>query len=138
MGTAIMMAAATAGGTQSSLAMIDVPQSGNIIGVEWSNWGALDTTADYMEAQLSFGSTFTSSNDSRQIISHSNMGQMTALTAVGASMGQDHVFVPLPSIPVNAGERLFLHSNGSATTVCNLRAVIHFDFDLDKLPARRR
>lgn len=139
MGTVIGMYGSITGGTHQALATIDVPKAGRLLAVEWSINGDLDTDLDNITAQLSFGSSaaFTT-NDTRQVISIFTLGAVSILSAVGASLGTGNGFTPLPEIPVGAGERLYLHVTASATTPGNVWCNIHFDFDLDQPPARRR
>lgn len=132
------MTATSTGGAESALAQIDVPMNGNIIGVEWNVRAIIDTTADFQTWQLSFGSTISVANDSRQVISNVTIGQIAILTAVGAAVGQGGMYVKIPEIPVGMGERLFLHSQAAAGLVGVALLLIHFDFDLDKVQVRRR
>jgi len=137
MGTAIQMAATSSGGTESALASIDCPMSGNILGVEWSVTADYDTDNDAQFWQVSFGSASTTANDSRQVISNCTMGGLT-FTAGGSVIAGRQQYTKLPDIPVGMGERLYLHSVAAAGVVGTARAVLHFDFDLDKVQVRRR
>lgn len=137
MGTCVQMRAVSTGGTENALASIDVPMNGNIIGVEWSAYCDFDTDSDVQTWQFSFGSTFANVNDSRQVISNITMGWL-GLGAAGIMLGQVNQFVPVPSVPVGMGERLYLHSLAAAGVVGVVLAVLHFDFDLDKVQVRRR
>lgn len=124
------------GGTQSALAQIDVPMSGNILNVDWQVIADLDADAEYIEAQLSFGSAHALANDSRMLISVVQ-GAVSVLTAVGfapKAFGKNH---PI-SIPVSMGERLWLHVDASAGVNSVVVVGILFDFDLDKMLTRRR
>jgi hypothetical protein len=132
------MVATSTGGTENALASIDVPMNGNLIGVEWACNSDMDVTGDDQVWQLSFGSTSSVANDSRQVISNLNMGGYVHLTAVGAVVSQGNRYTPLPDVPVGMGERLYLHSIAAAGVVGRAMAVLHFDFDLDKVQVRRR
>jgi len=132
------MVASSTGGSENALASIDVPQNGNLIGVEWSGRTAIDTTADHQTWQLSFGSTLSTANDSRQVLSNATMGTHTHLTAVGDTVGQVNKFTVIPDVPVGMGERLYLHSSAAAAVVGTVFCLLHFDFDLDKVQVRRR
>jgi hypothetical protein len=136
-GTVIMMVAASTGGTESGLASIDVPLSGALLGVEWAARCFFDTTLDFEEFQLSFGSVFVVSNDSRQVIATTTLGGLV-IGAAASPIGQAAHYVALPDIPVGMGERLFLHAFGSAGAVGVCRCCLHFDFNLDLPKARRR
>lgn len=138
MGSVIQMAGVSTGGLESALAQIDVPLNGAILGVEWACFADLETALDDQIWQLSFGSTFNSGNDSRQVISNATLGGVVHLTAVGAVMGQVNSYTKLPDIPVGMGERLFLHSSAAAGVVGSARCMVHFDFDVDQPKARRR
>lgn len=137
MGTAIMMAGTSTGGTEA-IANIDCPMNGNLVGIEWAGRAIIDTTADFQDWQCSFGSTAVSANDSRQVISNVSVGNHNFLTSVGDAVGRISQFTPLPAIPVGMGERIFLHSIAAAGVVGQIRATLHFDFDLDKVQVRRR
>jgi hypothetical protein len=138
MGTVIMMVATSTGGDQSALASIDVPKDGALIGVDWSGHSIYDTTLDFQLWQLSFGSTLSLINDSRQVISMASFGGMTVFTAVGAAIAMIDKYVHIPDIPVGSGERIFLHSTAAAGVAGIVRGLLHFDFDLDLPRARRR
>lgn len=136
MSSAIMMVATSTGGTESSLAAIDAPQSGRIVGVEWACNTDFDTDNDNQLWQLSFGSTFSQANDSRQVISNISLGSLT-FTAGGSVIGLANGFTAMDII-VQAGERLFLHSSAAAAVVGTARATVHFDFDEARAAVRRR
>lgn len=138
MGTVLQMAAVSTGGVESALASIDVPMNGNIVGVEWVARALWDTTADLQDWQLSFGSTYTDANDSRQVISMCTLGSLVVSTAVGMEVGKENHYTPIPDVPVGMGERLYLHSNAAAGVVGRVKALLHFDFDIDKVQVRRR
>jgi hypothetical protein len=133
-----MVVATSSGGDQSALTSIDVPKDGSLIGVEWAGYTIFDTTLDFQLWQLSFGSTLNNINDSRQIISMATVGGVTVLTSVGAVVGKVEGYTKIPDIPVGAGERIFMHSAAAAAVVGTVRAMVHFDFDLDLPRARRR
>jgi len=137
MGTAILMRAGSTGGTENAIVNIDVPMNGNIIGVEWACRALYDTTSDAQEWQFSFGSASTTSNDSRQVISHISLGGLT-FTAGGSVIAQANGYTKIPDIPVGMGERLYLHSLATAGVVGVANLLVHFDFDLDKVQVRRR
>jgi len=135
-GTNITMVGVGTGGAESGLAQIDVPLSGNIIGVFWTVDADLDADAEVCIAQLSFGSSYSGANDARQVISVVGMraSLVTAAGAVPCSITANHIM----SLPVQMGERLYLHGQATAGVGQNIRAVISFDFDLDRPLARRR
>jgi len=137
MGTVIQMSATSTGGNESGLAQIDIPLNGNLVGVDWAGYTDFDTTADFQLWQLSFGSALVVTNDSRQVIANVTVGFMR-IGAAGIMIGRINHYTPLPQVPVGMGERLFLHSTALAGVVGTIRAMIHFDFDLDKVAVRRR
>lgn len=137
MGTAIMMAGTSTGGTENGLAQIDSPMAGNLVGVDWAGYCDFDTDNDIGFFQLSFGSTNTVQNDSRQVISNFSFGALT-FTAGGSVIGKADHYVPLPDIPIGMGERLWIHGINAAGVVANFRVMLYFDFDLDKVQVRRR
>jgi len=138
MGTIIQMTAVSAGGTEDSLASIDVPLSGNLIGVAFAGYAIVDTTADRGIYQVSFGSAYSGANDARQVIANATFAYHTFLTAVGDAFAVVNSYVPLPDISVGMGERIHLHCVSAAGFVASIWACLHFDFDLDKMPTRRR
>jgi hypothetical protein len=137
MGTVIAMQVTSTGGTESGLAAIDVPKDGALIGVTWACRTFWDTTLDFQDWQLSFGSASSTANDSRQIISEVSLGTMT-IGAAGIMVGQANVYDSIPDIQVGMGERIFLHSIAAVAVVGHVVALLHFDFDLDMPKARRR
>lgn len=135
MGSIIQMYASAT--PANAVAQVDVPMDGMILGVEWSLWLPTDPAGDFaVQAQLSFGSTGVfASNDARQVLSNAVLSG--GLTTSGAQQTSLHQLSPLPELPVGAGERLYIHTNGSAVTI-NLFANVHFDFDINPRPVRRR
>jgi hypothetical protein len=131
------MVATSTGGSESALASIDVPLDGEIIGVEWVIKAAIDTTGDFSQFQLSFGSNLTQQNDSRQVISNCHAGFLL-LGAGGSAVMRGGGFSVLPNISVGMGERLFLHGINAVAMVATAFALISFTFNLDLPKARRR
>jgi len=138
MGTVIQMAGTSVGGPESSIAAIDVPQAGSIVGVSWAVTSFYDTALDAQEWQLSFGSVANFLNDSRQIISSYSSGALVVLSAVGGVVAGGNFHDPLPDVSVAGGERIFLHCAGSAGVVGTVRVKVHFDFEIGRISARRR
>jgi hypothetical protein len=136
MGTVIKMYAAGTGGAQDAVASIDVPMPGHMIGVDWSFYASLAT--DFvLAAQLSFrGSGAFVTNDDRGIVTE--IRNALEITTTGSLQAAWNRYVPIPDIPVMGGERLFLHLTGTAAVASVIVALIHFDFDLDKVSMRRR
>lgn len=136
MGTCIKMYSAITGGAQDAAAVIDVPSPGHLVGVQWGLRATLG--ADFvLSAQLSFRSTPSfSTNDDRGIISEI-LGSLD-LTTSGVGWVNNPGYNLLPDIPVMGGERLYLHISTTASVTGAVVALVHFDFDLDKVSMRRR
>ena len=136
MGTVLKMYGAITGGTQDAIAMIDVPMPGRIIGVQWSLAAVLAT--DYSAfAQLSFrpAGSFTT-NDDRGVLSE--VYALFEITTTGAGNVAVNQYSELPEVPIMGGERLYIHSSATASVAGRVIALLHFDFDLDKISMRRR
>jgi len=136
MGTAVKMYAAGTGGTQDGIASIDVPLSGNLISVWWAvNWsGSAD--ADVFRAQVSFGTAGNfATNDSRQVISE--VRQECQLVTSGELANAINVAHPI-NLPVNQGERVYMHLLVTTSIASQVAAILNFDFDIDRPLARRR
>jgi len=134
MGTVIQMYASAT--PADNVANIDVPKTGNLIGLDWSMSVAASGADFSNRAQLSFGSVSTLNvNDAR---SHIGQCALAAdLTTSGAAVTFVDRYVALPEIPVSAGERLYLHFGGTAISI-TVNLALHFDFDLDQPLTRRR
>ena len=136
MGSVIKMQAAITGGAENAVASIDVPMPGHIIGVQWACNYDLDADTESVVAQLSFRSTLASANDDRGVITEVR-GQLN-LTTSGGSFGGINTYVQLPDLAAMGGERIYIHSSCSAGVTGTVVALVHFDFDLDKIAMRRR
>ncbi len=127
------------GGTEDAVAMIDIPQDGFIIGIDWDAHATLDTS-ETISAELSFISTNQlTTNDVRGRIS-SISAQTTILTAVGASEVSIQKWLGSFDIAVSGGERLFLHVTASAGVASVVRCNLYVDFSgaTTRRSARRR
>ncbi len=121
-----MFAQATA--TADGIASIDVPEDGEIVGIDWdmvasAGFGDLDN----MQIQLSFlaSSQFTT-NDARGAISSCGIG-VGAITTSGVGGGlQAQKFVWLTDgLDVAGGERLHLHSLRVGVATTEVRCLVH-------------
>jgi hypothetical protein len=65
------------------------------------------------------------------------IGRVAILTAVGGILGQVNVNHPV-DLRVAGGERIYMHATSTAAVPGIGRAVMHFDFDLDRTLTRRR
>lgn len=119
-----------------NLASIDVPANGHLIGLDWS-LTVNPSAADFqIRGQVSFGSTSQfSTNDARAAIS--TIAVSADLTTSGAAVTFANKYVSLPDLPVNMGERIYLHSAGTGVTVM-INVALHFDFDMDRARVRMR
>lgn len=136
MGSIIQMSGTIAGGTENALAQIDVLKDGDLVGVCWAVILDLDADLETCSLQVSFGSTRTTANDSRQVVD--NLLIQNNLTTSGQSntgnLNQYHV---MPRVPVFAGERLFLHSSATSGVTGTVLCCVHFSFN-ENLPSQRR
>jgi len=125
------------GGAEAAIATIDVPMPGRIIGVDWAVRGVLAGTDFFAEAQLSFRSTASfTTNDDRGLISETR--HQCDLTTSGVAEGSVNKYSQVPDLAVMGGERLYLHSNSTASYAGTVSCMVQFDFDLDKISMRRR
>lgn len=114
-------------------ASIDVPQDGRLVGVDWTMTVAASGADFSVLGEISFASTSQfSSNDARASITTCAVN--SDLTTSGAAVGMANKYVMLPEIPVSTGERIYLHTSGTAIVV-GTRAHLYFDFEE---PTRRR
>lgn len=123
------------GGTENALAAVDVPRNGVITGLDWACRYDFDADLEYAVVELSFGSTYSNTSDSRQVISM-NKSQHNFITS-GAAQSALNRFVGPLDIAVAAGERIFLNVDASAGVIGDVGCIIHYSFD-DPRPAMRR
>jgi len=131
-----MMRGLGTGGVESGVAAIDIPLTGNLIGVSWSVSAILNVTEEIMVAELAFSSSANFVNDARNVISMVLL-QAGVLSGVGAVVEFEN-YHHVMEIGVSQGERLFLHASASSGVTSVIYAVLTFDFDLDRPLARRR
>lgn len=115
------------GDTQDALAMIDIPQDGFIIGVDWDVNADLDTDAETVGVELSFIATnqITSSDVRGRISSVS--ARAVVLTAVGGHTISLQKWLGSFDIAVAGGERLFMHSVASTGVAGQARCNVYLD-----------
>lgn len=100
--------AAGSGGTENSLASLDVQFDGDIVGMFGTMMADLDADAELIQAELSFMSSNTvGSNDARGSLLLLQ-GRMS-LTTSGVALLAVNDGISGLAIPVAAGERLHLH-----------------------------
>lgn len=125
------------GGTENSVASADVPMDGTIVAVYLFGNGDIDTDADLLIIQLSFGSTGTTTNDSRQVIAEAR-AQLHFTTSGAAQVAINQMFTYGNGLPVGMGERLHLHSLSSASLSGSVVALVVYNFDEPRAAMRRR
>lgn len=127
------------GGTQDAIAMIDIPQDGFIIGIDWDCNAVLDAEENYA-AELSFIATAQLlQNDVRGRIS-SISGQGVEITAVGHTFTSMQKWLGSFDISVSGGERLFLHviATAGVTSITRCNLFIDFGGTVTRRSTRRR
>ncbi len=131
--------AATTGGTENGLAMIDIPQDGFLVGIDW-DWRAILDASESFQIELSFLATNQlATNDVRGRIS-SISHQAQVLTAVGVSAVSIQKWLSGFDVAMSGGERLFIHADSTAGVVAIGRCNLYIDFGgtLTRRSARRR
>jgi len=130
----IGMYGAGSGGTQDSLAVVDVPADGTITGVDWDVTAEQDADGETSSFELSFIATNQlATNDVRSRIS--SVGAQMSLTTSGIAQLVIQKFVGPMSIEVSGGERIHLHVTGSAGVGSVVRCNVHVEQDRE--PRRR-
>lgn len=134
----IGMLALGTGGSQDSLAMIDIPQDGFIVGVDWDANCVLDAEENYA-AELSFiASNQLTTNDVRGRIS-SISAQAAEITAVGHNFASIQKHLGSFDIAVSGGERIFIHVVATAGVTSVTRCGLIVDLGTTtRRSARRR
>jgi len=135
----IGMFGAITGGTQDSLAMIDIPQEGFIIGIDWDLNTQLDADGEVVTVELSFiASNQITTNDVRGRLS-SISAQSNVLSLVGQDTQSFQKWLSGFDIAVAGGERMFLHAVSSAGLVGSVRCNMFVDLGTTtRRSARRR
>jgi len=131
---------AVTGGTQDALGMIDIPQDGFIIGIDWDANVDLDVDTESFTAELSFIATNQlSTNDVRGRLS-SISARVAVLTSVGGHVVSMQKWLGSFDIAVAGGERLFLHASSTAGVTGEVRVNLYVDFTggTTRRSARRR
>ncbi len=124
------------GGTQDTVAMIDIPQPGFLIGIDWDVNGDLDADAEILTCELSFIATNQlTASDVRGRIS-SIGARLALLSATSAHVVSLQKWLNGFDIPVAAGERLFLHVVSTAGVAGVAIVNLFFDFGANALPRR--
>lgn len=136
MGSVHTMVVGTAGGTENAEAAVDVPFDCRLMGVKWAVNGDFDADLEEFTAQLGFGPTLVTSNDSRSVIDTVTI--QANLTTSGMTTFGINQYTSLPAIPLFAGERLYLNILSTAGVVAEGYVHLHLDRDMDQAMSRRR
>ena len=131
--TLITMFASGSGGTEDAAAVIDVPDDGNLVGVQVAHAADIDSTDEASTVSLSFIATNQlTTNDSRGeiIVTRVRSG---LVTAEGGSPFTNF-YTPM-DVGVSGGERLYIHIVASAGVITGVSMILHFSFR--RPPARR-
>ena len=120
------MFASGTGGDQDGRAVIDIPQDGFILGLDWDAHAFLNADAEFFSAELSFiGTGLLTTNDVRGRIS--SISTSIHILTSGISTVQINKYVDLKELAVAGGERLFLHVSATAGVVSVFRCNLHFE-----------
>lgn len=121
----INMQGSGTGGEEASVATVDVPEDGFIVGVQIAHFGDLDTDADTANMEISFVSSVQMNlNDTRASIVISRL--RGTLVTSGLANTVNNMFVPM-NVRVFSGERLHMHLDATAGVVSGGNALIHLD-----------
>jgi len=124
--TILQMFGGGTGGTQDAVANIDIPEDGNLVGVQWSIDMDFDAESESLRAELSFIATGQlTTNDARGVIS-AVRGQLSFTTsgAMLAAINQAHA---LPNLQVSGGERLFINLVSASGVTSNINCLIYHE-----------
>lgn len=134
----IGMQATVTGGAQDAMAMIDIPQDGFIIGIDWDGSFFLNAQEE-VEIEVSFIAT-------NQLTTNDTRGRLSSISARGALVTA--VGLPIVSIQkwlgsfdlsVSGGERLYLHALSTAGVNGEVRCGLYADLGTTtRRSARRR
>lgn len=135
--TVIHMFGQGTGGTENSVASVDIPFDGSISSIEWALAADTDADGDEIDVELSFISTRqTTTNDARGIISN-NLSRFVLVTS-GASQVNVNRQQFFEDLRVAGGERLHMHINADAGVTSNVVCNIHLESRTAPRRAQRR
>ena len=124
----ISMRGTGAGGAENGVANVDVPEDGQIVGIQWAMNANLNAIGEFALVEISFIQTLQeATNDSRGIITIIR-SELEVVTSGGGNVAVN-LFVPFGGggLDVQGGERLFMNMSASAGVVTNANAVIHLN-----------
>jgi len=136
--TVIQMFATLTAAVTDSIANIDIPTNGRLIGVDWSMQViGLSAEGDVANLELAFIATNQrTTNDARGTVS---AVKAAANEATPGGIGAVAKYVDLrPGVKVSAGERLYLHGQASTGVTINGIILVQFDFGSPRRAAVRR
>ncbi len=120
----LQLSAAGTGGTEDGAASVDVPEDGELVGVDWAGFATFDATAENLTAELSFIATNTiATNDARGMISQI-AARFNVVTTGGGGFGFNK-YVALQDLDVSGGERLYMHLIAAAGLVSRMSCIVH-------------
>lgn len=122
----IGMYALYAGGTQDAAAQVDIPQDGQITGIDWDLESDMDADSEFSRAELSFIATNQlSQSDVRGRIS--SIAARMSLTTSGIALVSAQKFVGPLDLPVAGGERIYIHLHSSTGVIGTVRCNVHLN-----------
>lgn len=122
------------GGTQNSLASLDIQFDGTVTAIHGSLAADMDADSESVTAEASFLSVNTSGvNDARGSLI--TLAAQMSLTTSGVAVTAINSGVSNLSIPVSAGERVHLHLTGAAGVTSLVSVYLYVD---DGAPAQLR
>ena len=125
------------GGSENGIGALDIVADGTIRAVSIDYRADLDADDEFIEVEISFGSSNTVQvNDTRQSIFSAR--KQTALLTSGVYDGQISGAVSGLNIPVIQGERVFLHVNATAGVLGRGGGYMYVEDSLDTRLRRRR
>jgi len=132
--TLLQLYGAGTGGTQNAIGSLDIPEDGNILGVQWAAYITADADQESMQAEVSFIATnLININDARGMISSIKTGAMVITT--GISFSNINLWAPLNDLNVSGGERIYLHIISTAGVGSFVIAMVHLE---TRRPTARR
>jgi len=133
--TVIGMFGTIAGGTENSIATIDIPEDGMITGIDWDARCNMDADNEAFTCELSFIATIQeTSNDVRGRLSSISVNT-AILSSVGDVTPVMQKWIGPMALQVSGGERLHLHAASTTGVTGQVRCNVHLDLDR---PTRRR
>ena len=122
------------GGTQNAISQLDVQFDGVIVGMAMTMLADLDTDLDKVKAEMSFISTNSlSSTDTR-----GSLLTVAIFASVTFGVTQSNLALGGLLIPVTAGERIWLHIEGSTSVDSDVTGYLYVNDGSAPEQRRRR